>query len=316
MGILRKIFGESFKELQKKELELIRNKKKQGFNEEKFEELVDEIVEIKKQEDKKSQFIEEINKKNEEFKQYEERRQLRKEKLVASFNGLLESMPNYNINQKDVEYNKNNVSLMPEIRFSNITIKTIPENISCFVVVDVETTGLKATDSIIELSAIRFEDFTPIESFSTLIKPKKNIPENIIELTGITNEMVDNAPSFSSIVDSFINFIGKSNIVGHNLGYDLKMLWSNGANIFEIKHKYYDTLDLSHKTLKKIGQKWNREFSYYEEDYEGNYDVENYKLDTICEFYGIYRDNSHRSLSDCLATGLVFKDIVDTRTNK
>lgn len=178
------------------------------------------------------------------------------------------------------------------IKYSRITAKTDYNRTGNFVSIDTETTGLSAyNDGITEISAIKFADWKPIQVFHTLINPSVKIPKNIEEITGITNEMVTDAPSFYEIIPCLDMFIGSSNIVGHNLPFDLKFLYMNGYDFTGQKRKYYDTLSLIKSVLKKG-------------------DIENYKLTTLCEYYCI-RDNigAHRSSSDAMATGYLFNEI-------
>ena len=112
---------------------------------------------------------------------------------------------------------------MPEIKYSNIIKTTNPETIQNFIVVDVETTGLSARDEIIELSAIKFRNFSPVEVFTTLIKPKKEIPPEATRVNHITNDMVLSSPTINQITPAFLEFIADTDIlVGHNLEFDLK----------------------------------------------------------------------------------------------
>lgn len=195
------------------------------------------------------------------------------------------------------------VSELIEIKYSAITSKTNYERLGTFTVIDVETTGLNCQkNSIIEVSAVYFNNWEPKKYFSTLINPEISIPNEITELTGITTKMVESAPLFSNIVQSLSNFIGTENIVGHNLDFDLKFLYRNGVNFLSCKRKYYDTLQISNKLLKKHTEKRNG-------------DVCDYKLGTLCEYYDIYNSNAHRSLSDCFATGLLFKNLANDRIN-
>ena len=88
--------------------------------------------------------------------------------------------------------------------------------------IDIETTGLSSINNdIIEVGAIRFEDWTPTAIFHSLVKPKKDIPEEITQKTGISNEMVSSSPKFSNIITTLNEFVGKNNIIGHNLPFDL-----------------------------------------------------------------------------------------------
>lgn len=204
---------------------------------------------------------------------------------------------------------------MPDIKFTNVTKRTNLEKLSNFVALDLETTGLDPDKHrIIEVSAVRFINWEPVESFHTLIDPMVRIPKRITEINGITNEMIAGSPKFNQVIDSLSQFIGKDNIVGHNLIFDLRFLFCSGYDFSTVKsRKYYDTLSIVKYVLSKDGKYWNSEDGCYDYDY-GKIDVENYKLTTLCDYYGI-RDNSgaHRALSDSLAVGKLFYHLVDDK---
>lgn len=230
----------------------------------------------------------------------------------ADFQKTLISLHKSEVTLSSVKIPKKEVSELSEVKFSSITAKSNYEKLGNFVVIDTETTGLSSSkNEIIEVAAIYFEDWTPKSKFETLIKPQKDISNEITSLTSITMDMVENAPSISEVIPSLLEYIGKNNIVGHNLYFDMKFLYHNGLDFLFQKHKYYDTLELAQKVLKKQKKKWDKESECYEFDYDSDYDVEDYKLTTLCEYYNI-RDNSgaHRAASDCLATGLLFQNLV------
>lgn len=209
------------------------------------------------------------------------------------FNNKLDNIENINFSISGQPIKKLLISDMPEYNFSNITKATKVENISNFIVLDVETTGLNCrSNSIIEVSAIKFLDSKPVECFSTLVNPNTHISDEITGLTGITEDMIKEAPYFYQILPDFNKFIANYNIVGHNLEFDLKFLYVNGVDLFSTKRRFYDTLDLAHKSIKKS-------------------DIYNYKLDTIADFFNIHRTNSHRSKSDAYTTGLIFKELIE-----
>ena len=133
-------------------------------------------------------------------------------------------------------------------------------------------------------------------------------------INNITDDMVADAPAFMQIIDSLNAFVGKSNIVGHNLPFDLKFLYRYGYDFTANKRRYYDTCEIAKKTLKKPKLKWDKDFDEYVIDYDCDYDVEDYKLTTLCDYYQI-RDNmfAHRALSDALATGELFKCLAKDR---
>lgn len=94
-----------------------------------------------------------------------------------------------------------------------------------YVVVDVETTGLDAkNDVIIEIGAITFRDADILDQFSSLVNPHREVPSFITQLTSITQEMVDDAPSMFSLRSKLRTVIGDHVLVGHNIGFDAAFL--------------------------------------------------------------------------------------------
>ena len=88
------------------------------------------------------------------------------------------------------------------------------EFVSDYVLVDIETTGLSPYCSeIIEIGALKVRDNKVIDTFSTLIKPDNIINENITNLTGITNEMVEYASNILEVLKLFESFIGDNILI-------------------------------------------------------------------------------------------------------
>lgn len=225
------------------------------------------------------------------------------------------------IPQVDIEISATKVKRQPvtdlaEIRFTNITRSTNLDSIFPFVVIDTETTGLKPVgNDIIEVSAIRFErGFQPVSCFSTLLKPRNPIPEDATRVNNITDDMVAGKPTFSQIAEAFSSYISGCNVVGHNLEFDIKFVYACGATLPE-KKRFYDTLALAKNTLScPTTRKWDNDTKEYSR--VDDYDVENYKLTTLCNYYGIYRPDAHRSLSDCYATALLFENLIEDKRNR
>ena len=236
----------------------------------------------------------------------------------AEFQERIDAIPTVVVEVSNTQHDKQTVSELDDlIKYTNITPKTNFNKIGSFVVIDTETTGLSSTrDNLVEVAAIKYEDWTPVEKFHTLLNPGKHIPADASSVNNVTDEMVVDAPSFSQIIDSLESFVGKYNIVGHNLPFDLKFLYRHGYNFTNQKRHYYDTCEIAKKILKKTKMKWDKEFEEYVINDNYDYDVEDYKLTTLCDYYGIRDDLfAHRALGDALATGILFeclaKDKID-----
>src|SRR5262244_1594466 len=94
-----------------------------------------------------------------------------------------------------------------------------------FVVVDVETTGLPAgPDTITEIGAVRVERGRLTEQFVSLVNPGKPISRFVVQLTGITDAMVADAPSVAEVLPRFVEFVGQRPLVAHNAKFDLSHL--------------------------------------------------------------------------------------------
>ena len=160
-------------------------------------------------------------------------------------------------------------------------------NLTEFVAIDVETTGLNSsTDKIIEVSAVRFVDGVQKEVLSHLLDPGKLIPPFIEDLTGITNQMIKGKPFFSDVVDEFSDFIGNSPVVGHNVKFDIDFISSHSNRKIDfIENKVCDTYLLS-----KIVLFLNNEFN----------------LESITEYYKLPLNGVHRATEDSINAGKIF----------
>ena len=215
-----------------------------------------------------------------------ERKNLYKENRINKFTGLMDTIQRTEITQNTAaKHEKFNVKSF-YVDVNPLRANTPLNRLLDFVVIDVETTGLTANlNSIVQVTAIRFEDFQPTEMFSTYINPTKPIPEDAIKIHGITDEMVKDAPVFDWVIDSLDEFIGKSNLVGHNLTFDLKFLYKNGYDFLKHKRMLFDTLEIS-KSIDK--------------------DAYSRKLTDLCKDNSILFPDAHSSEPDALAAGLLF----------
>lgn len=152
-----------------------------------------------------------------------------------------------------------------------------------YVVVDLETTGLKAKeDKIIEIGAIKIVNGKEADRFETFVNPARTIPPIITRVTNISNQMVSNAPYIEEITDHFMEFLGDSVLLGHNLMFDYSFIKRVAVNAgYTYERKGLDTLKLARKYLT---------------------DVESKKLDFLCQYFEIEDENHHRALNDARAT--------------
>ncbi|MDD5807298.1 MAG: 3'-5' exonuclease [Eggerthellales bacterium] len=113
-----------------------------------------------------------------------------------------------------------------------------------YVALDLETTGLSAEKNrIIEVALHRVSDGVVKKSYQTLVNPGRKISAEVSGLTGITDEMVKDAPCIEDIIEGVAAFIGKSPIVGHNVSFDAEFLdrWVPGG----LSNTLIDTMRIS-----------------------------------------------------------------------
>ena len=157
-------------------------------------------------------------------------------------------------------------------------------NNSEYVVLDLETTWLiPYREWITEIAAIKCKNWHVIEEFQTLVNPEMHIPDWIVRLTWITNEMVADAPTIDIVMPKFSNFLWNDLIVWHNVNFDFRFL----------NHYHYKCiwtyLDNQTMCTLKIARRLLPE-------------LPNKKLWTICEYFWITNENAHRAMWDTRAT--------------
>ncbi len=153
-----------------------------------------------------------------------------------------------------------------------------------YVVLDLETTWLiPYREWITEIAAIKCKNWKILGEFQTLINPERHIPNWIVRLTWITNEMVADAPTINEVMPNFSEFLGNDIIVGHNVSFDFRFL----------NYYHYQCLwtYLGNETLctLKIARRLLPE-------------LPNKKLWTICEYFWITNERAHRAMWDTRAT--------------
>ena len=156
---------------------------------------------------------------------------------------------------------------------------------SVFVVFDIETTGLNPkNDNIIEIGAVKISNRKVIDSFSTFVHIDKKLPGKIIELTSITDDMLQGQPEIDEALPAFLDFAKECVLVAHNAKFDLGFIKEN-TKVLSIENynpPVLDTLELSKALIK---------------------DVKNHRLNTLTKKLGINLINHHRAVDDANATG-------------
>lgn len=161
------------------------------------------------------------------------------------------------------------------------------QRITSFVCFDLETTGLSpVTDRIIEIGALKVKEGKIKERFSEFINPFMKLPENIIRLTGITDDMVRYAENEETVVKRFLEFAGDYTVMGHNIGFDYSFMKTAAKRQKqEFDKQGIDTLELCRKLLPDLGSK---------------------SLGSMCGHYNIINRHAHRAFDDAKATALLY----------
>jgi DNA polymerase-3 subunit alpha (Gram-positive type) len=153
-----------------------------------------------------------------------------------------------------------------------------------FVVFDIETTGLNAyTEKITEIGAVKIRNGKVIDEYSSFVNPGKPIPKKIVELTGITDEMVKDAPDIEKVLPEFLEFVKDSVVVAHNASFDLGFIRHN-CRVLGYKPDFtvIDTLELSRQMFSQLKR---------------------HRLNDVAKHLGVSLENHHRALDDAKACG-------------
>ncbi len=142
-------------------------------------------------------------------------------------------------------------------------------------------------DQIIQIGAIKYVNHEVKEMFNTFINHFRHIPETVTRLTGISNEMVEWAPSIEQKIEELLEFIGDLPIIAHNASFDMGFLYALD-NIEGIKIPEYTVIDTVKLARKKITE------------------TPNHKLTTLTEFLQLEHD-AHDAIGDCLATAAIYQ---------
>ena len=156
------------------------------------------------------------------------------------------------------------------------------------VALDIETTGLDpANDAIIEIGLIKFKGQRIENEWSSLVHPGCRIPPFITKLTGISDQMVLNAPSIHEVLNTVEDFIGDLPVLGHNINFDISFL--RHYRILD-RNRLYDTYELASVLLPDANQ---------------------YNLSALAASLGVPFPATHRALNDARATMGIYLKLIE-----
>lgn len=166
-----------------------------------------------------------------------------------------------------------------------------------YCILDIETTGLHyQTEKITEFGIIKMKDGKEIGRFECFVNPEKPIPQEVVEVTHITDEMVKDAETIDKVMPKVLEFIGDSVIVAHNANFDVGFIRYNCQQLgYELDNTYIDTLGLAKDLFP---------------------DFKKYKLGILAEKLNIKVENAHRALDDVITLMQVFNVMLDMLKEK
>ncbi|MEA4965272.1 MAG: PolC-type DNA polymerase III [Oscillospiraceae bacterium] len=149
---------------------------------------------------------------------------------------------------------------------------------------DLETTGLSSQhDTIIEIGAVIFRGDEIVDRFQTFVKPGRPLPRKIIDLTGITDDMLRDARTIEAVLPEFLAFCGDRPLAAHNADFDVGFV-SAACRRQKLSYQpvYLDTLILAQNLLPALGK---------------------YKLNIVADHLGLPDFNHHRAVDDAVTCG-------------
>src|SRR5690625_3165025 len=157
-----------------------------------------------------------------------------------------------------------------------------------YVVFDVETTGLSSVyDTIIEIAGVKMKKGEIIDRYESFANPHRPLPEKIIEITQITDDMLVNAPEVEEVLQEFYEWVGDSVLVAHNATFDIGFLnvGYEKINLPKVQNTVIDTLELARYLFPQLG---------------------NHRLNTLCNHLNVELVQHHRAIYDAEATAYLF----------
>lgn len=160
-----------------------------------------------------------------------------------------------------------------------------------YVCIDLETTGLDPKrDKIIEIGAVKVEHNSIVEEWESFVNPGRQLEDRIVELTGICDSQLADAPGVTEILPEFLDFIGENVLLGHSVLFDYSFVKKAAVNErLTFERQGIDTLKIARKYLTEL---------------------ESRSLGYLCQYYKIPH-NAHRALEDAKATVALYRKLTE-----
>ena len=161
-----------------------------------------------------------------------------------------------------------------------------------FVAFDLETTGLSArNDRIIEIGAVIIKDGREVDRFQTFVDPGRRLDKKIVDLTGITDQMLKGAPTIEQVLPEFLSFAGDRVLVAHNADFDTAFIRAACQQLgYEYPFTSADTLVLAQNMLPQLNK---------------------HKLDVVADALSLPEFNHHRAADDAVICGLIMTRLLN-----
>jgi len=166
-----------------------------------------------------------------------------------------------------------------------------------YAILDIETTGGKYNEEgITEIAIYRFDGHKIVDQFFSLVNPERDIQSFVVNLTGINNEMLQNAPKFHEVAKRIIEITKGCTIVAHNAQFDNRILTTEFDRLgYSFDKNFLCTVELSKKLIPNLAS---------------------YSLGKLMRSLGIPISDRHRAQGDAKATLMLFKILLEKDTSK
>lgn len=168
----------------------------------------------------------------------------------------------------------------------------LQNSISLFAIVDVETTGGHASGhAMTEIAIVLHDGIKVVDNYSKLLNPKQHIPLNIQTLTGITPDMVEDAPTFPEVAEEIREFLGDHIFVAHNVNFDYSFVKSAFAQV---------GIDYNPRRMCSV--------RYARRVEKG---LKSYSLGNLCKHFNVDNEAAHRAWGDATATAKIMEYLLE-----